>query len=215
MGWMGSSVRDLWGTGDERQWREALEHYWDLVRPELLALEREMADLTPAAVAAMTAEDWVAFLREKYFRWKYTAPNRYATTTHALARQVEGEGIERLDEIRRRILDSGTQHLGDRLRAALEIKGLGAAGASGLVALLYPESFGTVDQFVVKALRQIEDLPEREVLLAMEPEALCVSDAVLLILILQRKAKELNEAFGMSEWTPRKVEMVLWAVGRA
>ena len=173
-----------------------------------------MEQLTPSMIEAMTPDEWVRFLREKYFRWKYTAANRYATTTGSLARQVEAEGVDHLDQIRARIVHPESQRLGDRLRTVMEIKGLGPAGASGLLSLLYPTEFGTVDQFVVKALREIKELPEREVLLAMEPESLGVSDAVLLILILSRKAQLLNKAFNSSGWTPRRVEMVLWAVGR-
>lgn len=209
-----SAVRDLWGCGDERRWREALAHYWHLTRPSNVDIEEEMEHLTPSMIAAMTADEWVEFLRTKYFRWKYTAPNRYATTTRSLARQVAKVGVGHLDDIRRRILHPD-MHLGERLRAAMDIGGLGPAGASGLLALLYPDTFGTVDQFVVKALKEVEDLPEREVLFAMEPDGLSASDAVLLILILQRKAKELNEAFSSSAWTPRKIDMVLWAIGRA
>ena len=43
--------------------------------------------------------------------------------------------------------------VGAALQTALAIRGLGTAGASGLLALLYPRDLTTVDQFVVKALR--------------------------------------------------------------
>jgi hypothetical protein len=36
-------------------------------------------------------------------------------------------------------------------------------------------------------------------------------DAVLLIDIMRRKAIDLNALFGTVEWTPRMVDMILWA----
>ena len=139
-----------------------------------------MEKLSPSAIEEMSAAEWVEFLEERYFRWKYTAANRYATSTVAFRRQLDREGVDRLNRIRTQILNPSSLHLGDRLRTVMEVKGLGPAGASGLLALLFPETFGTVDQFVVKALLQVEELAEREVLLAMNPESLSVSDAVLL-----------------------------------
>ena len=65
--------------------------------------------------------------------------------------------------------------------------------------------------FVVKALRQIESLPERQELLAIRrPEDLTENDAVLLIEIMRRKAVELNSLFATDTWTPRKTDMILW-----
>ncbi len=50
----------------------------------------------------------------------------------------------------------------ETLLAAKKTPGLGFAGASGLLALLYPQKFGTVDQFVVKTLRNVPTLPTWE-----------------------------------------------------
>ena len=36
-------------------------------------------------------------------------------------------------------------------------------------------------------------------------------DAVLLIDIMRRKARQLNGWFGTNKWTPRKIDMILWA----
>jgi hypothetical protein len=45
----------------------------------------------------------------------------------------------------------------------------------------------------------------------MKPESLREKDAVLLIDIMRRKASELNTLFGTDKWTPRKLDMILWA----
>ena len=100
------------------------------------------------------------------------------------------------------------------LKTASAIHGLGTAGASGLIALMYPQKFGTVDQFAVKALWQVEGLPEAEALVRMNPDSLTISDGVLIIGVLRRKAGDLNRTFKSAIWTPRKLDMVLWTFGR-
>ncbi len=57
------------------------------------------------------------------------------------------------------------------LAVACSIRGLGTAGASGLLAVLFPTSFGTVDQFAVKALVKIPELPESNLIVGMNPES--------------------------------------------
>ncbi|MFW6027899.1 MAG: hypothetical protein ACOC91_03740, partial [bacterium] len=93
-------------------------------------------------------------------------------------------------------------------------RGLGTAGASGLLALMYPRKFGTVDQFAVKALRQVNGLPEAAALARMTPESLSIRDGVLIIGILRRKAADNNRMFKSNAWTPRKLDKVLWTYGR-
>jgi hypothetical protein len=121
-------------------------------------------------------------------------------------------GKEKLLSFRDDIFELAPGDIQRGLKATMQIRGLGTAGASGLLSLLFPALYGTVDQFVVKALLQIPDLPERHPLERMNPEGLTVTQGVILIEIMKRKAQQLNELFGTQEWTPRKVDMVLWAV---
>jgi len=79
---------------------------------------------------------------------------------------------------------------------------------------MYPQLYATVDQFVVKGLRLVENLPEKDQLIKMKEENLTVCDGELLISILTRKANENCNIFGTSAWTPRRVDMVLWTYGR-
>ena len=87
-------------------------------------------------------------------------------------------------------------------------------GASGLLSLLFPVKFATVDQFVVKALRKAPALPGRELLDHMNPESLSLQDGVILIRIMKQKADELNNLFKTNYWTPRKIDIILWAIER-
>ena len=119
-----------------------------------------------------------------------------------------------LDVLRRQILSLDVTDVQAGLELARKIRGLGTAGASGLLSLIYPEHFATVDQFVVKALRGVRGLPESDALASMKPQNLRVTDGVLLISILGKKAHDNNRLFGTQFWTPRKLDMVLWTYGR-
>ncbi len=156
----------------------------------------------------------IRFLRNGYFRWKYTAPNRYATTARQLQRYADDGKLDDLDGVRQRLLALDTDDIRSGLKTASAVYGLGTAGVSGLIALMYPQKFGTVDQFAVKALRQVEGLPDAEALARMNPDNLTISDGVLIIGVLRRKAADLNRIFKSAIWTPRKPDMVLWTFGR-
>jgi hypothetical protein len=207
-----TSINELWVCADATKWNNALKRYWDFVKPGNLKLERELENLTLDRVRDFSPSDWYSFLLNEYYRWKYTAPNRYASTTTHL-KKWKGK-LEELDSIRRALLAVDLEDPKKGLAIAVKIPGLGVAGASGLLALLYPDQFGTVDQFVVRALRDVAGLPELERLERMNPENLSQRDGVLLIGILRRKAAELNETLQGQRWTPRMVEMVLWTYGR-
>jgi len=148
------------------------------------------------------------------FLWKYTDARRLKTTRNHLQRYEDEGKLDDLDQIRKRLLTLDTEDVRSALEVAKRIHGLGPPGASGLLALMYPHKFGTVDQFVVKALRQVNGLPEAEAVAQMKPDRLRIEDAEQLIRILQKKADENNRAFHSDAWTPRKVDMVLWIYRR-
>jgi len=208
------TAAELWNSSDFRAWQNALERYWDFVKPTNVCLERDMEVLNLDAIRKLDAQGWYDFLHDRYFRWKYTAPNRYATTTRQLHRYVKDRKLDKLNAIKRELLSFDSSDIEHGLRSARAIYGLGTAGASGLLALLYPRIFGTADQFVVKALRTIQYLPDAEMLTGMNENSLTIKDGVIIIRIMQKKASELNQAFQTTEWTPRKIDMILWTYGR-
>jgi hypothetical protein len=209
-----NGTRELWNGNDPNIWKRALSRYWAFVRPSNLALEKEMDELDAEAIRAMDSQGWYGFLLEKYFRWKYTAPNRYASTTKILRTYATDNELSALHAIKGRLFASDRDNIQQCLVLATSIRGLGTAGASGLLAVLFPAEFGTVDQFAVKALAMVPELPERDLIAAMTPESLKLSEGAVLIRIMRRKAQELNKALSTTEWTPRKVDMVLWTCGR-
>jgi hypothetical protein len=207
------SIPELWFSTDARLWDQALEGYWTLVKPQNLALERELDTLALDDLRSLDAAGWYAFLHDKYFPWKYTAPNRLTTTRKNLRLYVEKNALDALNQIRLRLLALDLTDLGAALATATEIRGLGTAGASGLLALMYPHAFATVDQFVVRALREVKDPLITSALSDMNPEGLTLKDGVVLTGILRRKAEENNLVFSEYDWTPRKIEMILWTYG--
>ena len=207
-----NSLSHLWHDGDESEWEAALAHYYTLYKD--VSLESFMANLKPETVEQMSASEFYQFLYEKYFVWKYTAKNRLATTRSHLRKYMDANQLDQLGQIHNQIFSIDRNNISDMLAAVSNIKGLGIAGASGLLSILFPEQYGTVDQFVVLALLSIDELPEHDRLAKMKPEILSLKDGVVLEEIMREMASELNRNFHSDRWTPRKIDMVLWAYGR-
>jgi hypothetical protein len=121
--------------------------------------------------------------------------------------------FNQLHRIKQKLLTVERSQIAEAIETAKQIPGLGTAGASGLLAVLYPTLFGTVDQFAVKALHAIPNLPDAELIAQMKPEDLTTLNAVVLVRIMRRQAKLLSDALG-SPWTPRAVDKILWTYGR-
>ncbi len=205
------TIDSLWNSRNEDDWKRALQNYWNFVHPGNIALERELNDLKIETITSLDSIGWYDFLHDKYFRWKYTAPNRYASTTLALRRYKDADELDRLYDIKKRLLNLTISDISRSLSTATQIRGLGIAGSSGLLSLMYPGSFATVDQFAVKALCEIHELPEREDVAKMRPENLTLRNGITLVNIMRSKAQTNNSIFETDFWTPRKIDMVLWA----
>lgn len=209
------SANELWNSRNEGEWKAALDFYWSFVKPTHLAVEKEFDDFNAGSVQVMSAEQWYDFLLNKYFFWKYTAPNRYKTTTTQLQKYVDGtDSLHNLNSIKDELFSFDKNDIAKGIRIATKIRGLGVAGASGLLAVLFPHQFATVDQFVVKALRKINGLPEHDDLMKMNPESLTPKNGAVLIKIMRGKAEELNRSFSSAFWTPRRIDMILWGLDR-
>ena len=200
----------FWDSNDRGIWLNKLDKYWDYVKPANRELEIEMEHLDESQVRKMPVQKFYNFLYEKYFVWKYTAPNRLATTRRYLEKHDIEQGMKSLQRIQNELFSFDKRNIEKGLEIASGINGLGIPGASGLLSILFPEYFGTVDQFVVKALMDVNELQRKNEILAMNPDSLKLNDGVLLIEILRSKSDELNKANGTTEWTPRKIDKVLW-----
>ena len=203
------SFNAIWHSENECQWNELLKRYWSLVLVDHVQEEYSLNRLSRDRLDRMSAVSWYNFLHDEYFFWKYTAKNRLETTRSHLRKCRDGDALDELDQIRQRILRIDVEDIENALKTACEIKGLGVAGASGLLSLIYPAWFATVDQFVVKALLEVDQ--HKDSVGQMKPEGLSVADGVVLTKIMREKARLMNAHFGSEFWTPRTVEMALWA----
>jgi hypothetical protein len=202
-----NDIREMWNTNNQELWDKALKRYWCFVKPENISLEKEMNKIDSCSVKAMNPQEWYNFLLEKFVPWKYTACNRCKTITDNLKKN----DLSQLHKVKDGIFTFDKNDIEKGLKITSSIKGLGVAGGSGLLAILFPHYFGTVDQFVVKALRNIPELPDIEAIRKMECQNLKLQDGVVLINIMRNKARDLNMALATNQWTPRRIDIVLWA----
>ncbi len=146
------NLTELWNSNEEQLWEEKLDNYWRMVKPMNIDLERKMNSLDYTLIKGMSPEAFYDFLYNEYFVWKYTAINRLCTTRMALQKYIQLNKINELSEIQKQLFTFSLWDIKKGLSIAKNIKGLGTAGASGLLSLLFPKYFGTVDQFVAFAL---------------------------------------------------------------
>ncbi|MBR1618365.1 hypothetical protein IJ674_00555 [bacterium] len=208
------NINYLWNNGTEKEWKSALGKYFDLVKSSNVEIEKELDNLDSETVKKMTVNEFYYFLHNKYFVWKYTQANRLRTTRNSLVKYLEDDNIVELEEIHNLIFKYNPENISNLLRTTHRIKGLGVAGASGLLSLLFPKYFGTVDQFVVQRLLEVENLKEHSLLEKMKQDNLTEKDGTILIEIMREKANKLNKKFKTSEWTPRKIDKILWSIDR-
>jgi hypothetical protein len=118
--------------------------------------------------------------------------------------------LEELAQIQKDIFEFDLDNINLGLRRATQIYGVGISGASGLLSLLYPSYFGTVDVRVVEALRTTDEYKDDLELKEMNGENIKIGEATYLINIFRKKAGELNKLFDQYCWTPRDIDVILW-----
>lgn len=207
-----SKIANLWHNGTEEMWKAALKSYWDRFNDDQYRLEKEIDSIEVSDVASLSVYEFYDFLYQQYYPWKFTNKLFLSRNRKHLEKYLFDNEIDRLARIQKRLFNLDFADIKECLAVASSIHGLGTAGASGLLSILYPEQFGTVDKFVVYSLLKIDGLQEKDTISGMNPEALTLNNGVALIEIMRRKADELNRRFNTNYWTPRKIDMVLWAV---
>ena len=208
------TIKALWDNGNEEEWDYALENYYNILSDQQKPLEYYIDSINTDEIEQLSTNAFYQFLYDKYFVWKYTQKNRLATTRMNLAKYINNDEMAKLESIQKRLFSTPKDDIEKCLKIVCEIYGLGTAGASGLLAILFPAHFGTVDQFVVKRLREIQHPFYKFELERMNPDSLKIKDGVILVEIMREKAKELNQKFDTDFWTPRKIDMILWSFGR-
>ena len=207
-------INDLWHSRDEREWLNALDRCWLTLASrkdhELVQLIRTV-DLE--YVRGLGVQEWYAFLI-KYFHWRFAG-----NYLQPKLRDLDRNSFEQLFSVKCSLVAIDQPELSDtrkclNLVRSPRIRGLDYPGASGLLALLFKEWFGTADTCILESLWKIESLTEKQKIGEIRAWVKTKSDwrendAVLVINILRKKAAQLNTAFSTNTWTPSRVSMIL------
>ena len=201
------NINDIWSSQDNDVWNEALLSAKEETGRDNF-IETKMLKLNVEYLKNLEVNDFYNFLHDDYFLWKYTAKNRLATTRKKLEEYVVD--MKELKDIQEELFNFKLEKTRMGLNVAVQIKGLGIAGASGLLSLLYPSYFGTVDDMVIRALLSTNGYKDDETIKSMNPKNIKIDEAVYLINIFKKKANELNKLFNQYCWTPRDIDVILW-----
>ncbi len=202
-------LNKLWQEGSKSDWNKALKTYDE----QADELDRQLEACKSSEIKRMSAQRFYEFLYNEYAEWKYGNDKARLKRTRNLLIKYYPERIQYLEIVKEcifcayRISPNDTETL---LEIVTRIKGLGVAGASGLLSILFPLNYGTLDRHLVNSLRKISGLPEHEILEEMTPDGLTIKDGIVLESILRNKANELNIKFSTSKWTPRKIDKILY-----
>lgn len=208
-----ASIQDVWTSGDESIWLAQIATYWERVGGQKKkALEEELDSLKIQSVRDFTNEEWRDFLAIKYIPWKHSPGPFWASIQKKfIAKYESAESLNRLSANKRRIFGSSPEMIIDLLRTVDEIYQFGIPSASGLLSLLFPLHFGTVDRFAMESLQRIEEFKNDLAIQRIDSKNIRLGDAVRAISIMRAKALENNRIFKTNYWTSRRIDMVLWS----
>lgn len=195
----------FWDNTSDADWRAAEEHYWDLILSTNMQIEKELNNLDPLSVERMTPNEFYDFLYYKYYPWKFTDA-RYLKKNREHLEMKHCNNLSSLAAVQKELFSFDRNNIYKGLQIiTTQVGGLGTAGASGLLAILFPKDFATVDKFVQAAMVDFGILDNKP-----------MSDklATQMISLMRDKADELNRVNHTNYWTPRKIDKVLWAYGR-
>ena len=204
-------INTLWHNGSKAMWEAALAAYWDHFNETQYKLEKQMESIDASDVGSLSVYEFYDFLYQLYFPWKFTNKLFLSRNRSHLEKYLLDNNIEYLSAIQTHLFSLNFEDIRECLTVAGRIRGLGTAGSSGLLAILFPAYFGTVDQFVVYSLLKVEGMAEHDIVSRMNPQALTLNNGVTLTKIMRNKANELNNRFHTDFWTPRRIDMVLWS----
>lgn len=213
-------INDLWDSQDEQEWLAALDRGWlNQAGRKNRELAQSIHTVDMEYVLRLGIQEWYDFLN-KYFHWQFARNHLQQKLS-----DLDGNSFEHLFSVKCSLGEIEELDLADarkclNLVRSPRIKGLDYASASGLLALLFKQWFGTVDICVLESLCKIKSLPERRKMKEISAWVKTKnewreSDAVLIIYIMRRKAAQLNGWFRTENWTPSSVSMILSTFNRS
>lgn len=208
-------ILGLWENNSHDVWLQHENNYGNLVKKSNKDIEEKMENLDINEIKSYSVDEFFHFLRDEYCEWKYTDNSRKKRNQKLMNKYKENaEYMDELSLIKDALFKFDPKNTRLGLEICHLIRGLGYAGASGLLSILYPKYFGTVDQFVVISLQNFDSLKNDEELHKIKPNDINLNGAVKLEKLFIEKASELNRCNNTDYWTPRKIDKVLWAFNR-
>jgi len=217
------TINKLWLSEDEKLWKSILNDSWSRVKPGNFGLEKELYTIHRRVKKFKDIDNWYLFILDKYLPWKYTAANRLARIKSLFKEEYKVvKAKKRLDLIIKSMFDeilTNPNNIKRCLKEPMKIKGIGIAGASGIISIFFPMHFGVIDQFVAKNVVRIKEFEKDPIVMNLKRKInkaenkdfyLSLTEGVFLIEIMRKKSKELNKKLKTKFWTPRKVDIVLW-----
>lgn len=216
---------DLWESQDPDVWERCLKAYWDVrsVRNNL-ATEQEIDIVARHRQTLFDADAsaWYRFLYDKYCPWKLASQAMCFPEHQRKFRERYAANLDELDEVKRQIVRADKTDVPRCLKIITCVEGFGIPTGSGLLAVLFPEHFGTIDKLILRAFLSIPSVNTRYHLdewtrnddqyfsKGSKSDSRRYELSSILIGLFVEKAAENNRLFGTSLWTPRTVEMTLW-----
>jgi hypothetical protein len=205
------TINALWSSWNQSDWLIALQKYDKNKRVRMnRELEDRITNLNSDTVRAFDENEWYEFLQDVFFPWKFKG-NYLPQKLQSLKKHDNPGGRRYLLSIKKQLFDRDLRKYSERAKAleiAQGVNGLAQAGASCLLAVLFPELFGGVDKMMVRALHEIQALPQGNEILVLSDK-----DVLWLVDMMRKKAAELNALFHTDTWTPRIIDMILWDYG--
>lgn len=203
-------INQLWCNGKEKDWKEILESYKYGIKEGHHQIEKEMQNLKFQDIKFLSTREFQNWLCNKFFYWQHTSDYYRKNAVNKFENFIEQYGIEELACYQKQIFDLDLNNISKCLDIVMKVGGIGIVGATGLLSVLYPEKFGTVNRDTNNALSKIKALGEHEYL--NEVKNITLKKARIIIEIYRKKAEELNKKYKNQYWTPRKIDMVLWTI---
>lgn len=214
------TTSELWNSSEIEVWHEGLNSYWNIASVQCnLAIEIELDELykSRGSVLLWDADLWYEFFLDKYLPWKLSSQPTYSHFRENFVRLYD-ENRERLREVMDRLSRLNRRNPEECIELLIGLDYIGIPMATGLLALLFPEDFGTLDRIILRNLKSIPDISSLFGLQNIDEQFLsrktrrAVNLASNFIHLFRRKAEELNTLFETDAWTPRKIDMALWSI---
>ncbi|HBQ93983.1 MAG TPA: hypothetical protein DD856_01835 [Sulfobacillus sp.] len=202
-------LNHVWHSNDENLWEAAANEYWNIPTVNAKrALEKRMEMIHQSRnVILSSPTHFYEFLRDDLYPWKLDS--MYISTQQRNLSHYHESVPNGLDIIRQRLATNPSTvrqlQIDGLLNQMSVIGGMGISVASGCLAVLFPEHFGTVDRFCLRGFLTVtdDDLTDyfRDNVANPDPffddyrDQLRLHVAKLMILLYRRKAETLNANF--------------------